>query len=91
VPQGESLPDNWDEPLDPWSFTTRESVVQDTLNVVLPDDDDDPDDHPYDWLAGLLAEQSVTVSSDELRALPYAVDLSRRLEDRLATLQAGRG
>ena len=90
VPQGEPLPDDWNEPLDPWLFTTRESVVQDTLNVVLPDDDDDPDDHPYEWLVGLLAQQGVSVSSDELRALRYTVELSSQLEDRLATLEAAR-
>lgn len=83
VPHGEPRPDAWDEPVDLWMFTNREAVVQDTLNVVLPDDDDDPDDHPYEWLAGLLAEQGVSVSPDELRGLPYTVELSRRLEDRL--------
>ena len=88
VPHGEPLPSEWDEPLDPWSFMTRDSVVQDTLNVVLPDDDDDPDDHPYKWFASLLAEQGVSVSRDELKALPYTVELSQLLEDRLAKLKA---
>jgi hypothetical protein len=86
VPPGEPLPDEWDAALDPWSFVTRESVVQDTLNVVLPDDDDDPDDHPHEWLAGLLVARGVTASPEVLRTLPYTVDLSSRLEDRLAAL-----
>jgi hypothetical protein len=90
VPHGEPMPDDGDEPLDPWSFTTRASVVQDTLNVVLPDDDDCPDDHPYEWLAGLLARHGVSASADELRALPYDVELSPRLQARLAALEADR-
>jgi hypothetical protein len=90
LPHGEPLPDDWDARLDPRSFMTRESVVQDTLNVVLPDDDDDPDDHPYEWLAGLLAAQGVSASPEVLRTLPYTVELSSRLEDRLAALQADR-
>jgi hypothetical protein len=89
VPPGEQLPDDWAPP-DPWSQLTRESLVQDTLNVVLPDDDDHPDDHPYEWLVELLARQGVSATVDELRALPYTVELSSRLEDRLAAMEADR-
>lgn len=81
---GRALPADWGEPLDPWEHTSREDIVQTALAVVLPDDDDHPDDHPYEWLAQLLAEQGVTASVEDLRALPYTVELSPRLEQRLA-------
>jgi hypothetical protein len=89
-PLNEPLPSDWDEPLDPWLLTTREDLVHTALNVVLPDDDDDPDEHPYEWLCELLAAQGVDASVDELRAVPYVVELSRALEERLAELEAGR-
>jgi hypothetical protein len=82
-PVGEPLPADWDAPLDPWEMVTREDLVQSTLNVVLPDDDDHPDDHPYEWLAELLAEQGISASADDLRGVPYLVELSPRLEARL--------
>lgn len=80
------VPDDWGERLDSWAFVTREGVVQSTLNVVMPDDDDDPDDHPYEWLAQRLAEQGLQVRSDQLRGLPYRVEFTPRLEEKLVTL-----
>lgn len=81
------LPEGSDEPLDPWSFTIRQTVVQNVLNVVLPDDDDDLDDHPYIWLAERLAEHGVMASPDALRSVPYTVELSSRLEQRLRAVE----
>lgn len=83
VPADEPLRADRGVPLDPWEHTSREDVVRTTLAVVLPDDDDDPDDHPYEWLAGLLAEQGIRASAAELRSLPYIVELSARLEEQL--------
>jgi hypothetical protein len=79
---GASMSAEASEPREPWDHMTRDDIVQTTLNVVLPDDDDDPDDHHYHWLAELLAEQGVNASTDDLRVLPYTVELSPRLEDR---------
>jgi hypothetical protein len=87
-PLGESLPSDWDQPLDPWTGITRQAVIDTALAVVLPDDDDHPDDHPYEWLSGLLAAQGVTASVDDLRSVPYVVELSERLEVRLNRLEA---
>jgi hypothetical protein len=84
APPGEQLT----EDPGPWSLMTRQSVIQDTLNVVLPDDDDPAEAHPYEWLAELLAARGVSATAAELRAVPYDVELSPRLEERLAAVEA---
>ena len=83
VPTGEPLPADWGDPLDPWEHMSRDDLVRSTLLVVLPDDDDAPDDHPYEWLAGRLHGHGIRASAAELRSLPYTVELSPRLEQRL--------
>jgi hypothetical protein len=55
---------------------TVESITRDVLNVVLPDDEDDEEDHPWEWLAQLARERGLDVSADDLRGLPYEVVLS---------------
>ena len=70
VPKGEPLPADCGEPLDPWEHMSRGGLVQSTLLVVLPDDDDAPDDYPYEWLAGRLSEHGIRASAAELRSLP---------------------
>lgn len=67
-----------------WSQLDREDIVRTALAVVGPDDDDHPDEHPYEWLAELLASHGVSASPEELRPLPYEVELGPRLEARLA-------
>lgn len=52
---------------------------------MLPDDDDTEDEHPWEWLAGLLLAHGVEASPDELRLLPYDVVFSQRLRTRLAS------
>ena len=52
-------------------------------NVVLPDDDDSQDEHPYEWLRELLRRQGVDVSVQVLRRAPYRIEFSDRLERRL--------
>ena len=68
--------------LDPWRSLTRESVESDVRNVVLPDDDSE-DEHPYEWLRGLLLLQGIETSVEQLRSVPYTVEFSDRLERRL--------
>ena len=62
-------------PLDPWTALTAEGVRQDVLNVVLPDEDDG-EPHPWEWLRGLLQQQGVDVTVEQLKAVPYTVELS---------------
>ena len=52
---------------------TLESLTRDVLNVVLPDDDECAEDHPWSWLAGLARARGLNVTADDLRGLPYEV------------------
>ena len=51
--------------------------------TVLPDEDDG-EEHPWEWLADLLRAHGVVVSADSLRSVPYRVELSERLQRLLA-------
>ena len=66
--------------LDPWTGLTRESIEHDVRNVVLPDEDDTGDEHPYEWLRELLLHHGVDAPVEHLRSAPYTVELSDRLE-----------
>ena len=63
---------------------TAESVERDVLNVVLPDDDDSGEEHPWSWLAGLARARGLDVTADDLRVLPYEVVLTERVKRWLA-------
>lgn len=63
---------------------TPETITSDVLNVVLPDDDDSDDDHPWSWLAELCRARGLDVTADDLRDLPYMVILSDSVRGRLA-------
>jgi hypothetical protein len=62
-----------------WEPDTVESLTRDVLNVVLPDDDDTGEDHPWEWLAELAREHGLDVTADDLRGLPYEVELTDRV------------
>lgn len=68
---------------DIWEHATAEAITRDVLNTVLPDDDPVTEDHPYEWLAGLARERGLPVTAAELRALPYVVELTDRVRERL--------
>jgi Ni2+-binding GTPase involved in maturation of urease and hydrogenase len=63
---------------------TLEHLERDVLTTVLPDDDDTQEQHPWDVLAQLLHLQGVEATAEELRVLPYRVEFSERLRERLA-------
>jgi hypothetical protein len=71
-----------------WPTLALEGIEHSVRNTVLPDDDDTEDEHPWEWLAGLARAQGVDVTPDELRAVPYAVEFSDRLRERVPR-QAG--
>jgi len=50
-----------------------ESMTRNVLNVVLPDDDESADAHPWSWLADLARARGLSVTADDLRRLPYEV------------------
>ena len=52
---------------------TIESLTRDVLSVVLPDNDDAAEDHPWTWLADLARARGLNVSADDLRSLAYEV------------------
>ncbi|NYJ16967.1 hypothetical protein [Nesterenkonia sandarakina] len=62
----------------------RESLTQDVLNCVLPEDlpDGSPpvDDHPWEELARAAREAGVQVSAGQLRGLEYFVEFTERVE-----------
>jgi hypothetical protein len=62
-----------------WAHETVENITHNVLNVVLPDDDDTEDQHPWEWLARLARAQGLDVTPDELRQIPYEVVLTERV------------
>lgn len=75
---------------DPWSGLSVEMLERDVLTTVLPDDDDTDDEHPYIWLADLCRHRGLDVTADDLRHLPYLVELSDEVRHRLAHRSAER-
>lgn len=64
---------------DPDRRPTAESLVQSTLNTVLPDSDDSGDAHPWQILVDALATHNVQSTAHVIRQLPYDVELSNEL------------
>jgi hypothetical protein len=69
-------------PADPWRYQTADSIEADVRTTVLPDDDDG-EEHPWEWLVELLHAQGVEASPEQLKQVPYRVELSQRLHDKL--------
>jgi hypothetical protein len=69
---------------DPWSGLSAEILESTVLTTVLPDDDDTDDEHPFEWLADLCRHHGLDVGADDLRRLPYFVELSDEVRRRLA-------
>jgi hypothetical protein len=65
-------------------FESAASITQTVLNVVLPDDDDTTDAHPWTWLAELAQIQGLDVTAADLRDLPYDVVLTETVTSWLA-------
>ena len=71
---------------DPWSFQDEASIIASTL-VVVQSEDDDPDDrgedHPWTWLVGLLSACGIDAPVEQVRSVPYVVELGPELRARL--------
>lgn len=73
---------NQSAPGDPWHSLTLEATESDVRTTVLPDDDDS-DEHPWEWLARCLRAKDFDTTAAELRVLPYDVEFSQRLRARV--------
>ena len=71
-------------PRDAREHLTLERLTRDVLTVVLPDDDESAEEHPWSWLAGLARARGLTVTADDLRGLPYEVVFTDALRRWLA-------
>jgi len=63
---------------------TRDSIVDGVLNVVLPDDDECAEAHPWSWLADLARARGLDVTAEDLRGLTYEVILTEKVTQWLA-------
>lgn len=63
---------------------TLESLTEDVMKVVLPDDDAPTEAHPWTWLADLARARGLNVSADDLRSLRYEVIFTDRVRTWLA-------
>jgi hypothetical protein len=73
-----------DEPGAAWRHETLAGLADDVLATVLPDDAEETgEEHPWRELAGLLRDRGVAVAADELRRVPYVVELGDRVRARL--------
>lgn len=63
---------------------TLEQLTRDVLLVVLPDDDDDTQPHPWSWLSDLARSRGLDVTAEDLRELPYDVVFTDKLRQWLA-------
>jgi hypothetical protein len=55
------------------------------LTVVLPENEKDPADHPWSWLAELARARGLQVSAAELRVLDYEVVFTDEVRKWLAS------
>jgi hypothetical protein len=72
------------DPGDLRAHETLESLTRDVLNVVLPDDDDSAEEHPWSWLADLARARALNVTAEDLRGLPYEVVFTEEVRRWLA-------
>jgi hypothetical protein len=75
----------WSGGTGPWDHDTVETVSEIALAFVLPDDDEIAavDEHCWSWLVDRLAVHGVAATEEQLRTLPYEVELSPTILSRL--------
>ena len=65
--EGVRTTSGWRAPDVRWRLTL-EKLTADVLVVVVPDDENDPEPHPWSWLAELARARGLEVTADDLRA-----------------------
>jgi len=66
---------------------TADHAERSVLTTVLPDDAEvTGEDHPWEWLASLIRDQGVAVTSEQLKEVPYVLEFGPRLS---ALLKSG--
>ena len=59
---------------------TADHAERSVLMTVLPDDAEvTGEDHPWEWLASLIRAHGVAVTPEQLKTLPYVLELGPRL------------
>lgn len=67
----------------PWAYLTVEDI-EDDVRTTLEPDDDGAGDQNWRHIARRLAELDIETSVDELMRVPFDIEISERLEARLA-------
>jgi hypothetical protein len=67
------------DPADLRAHQTPDTITRDVLNVVLPDDDECAEAHPWSWLADLARARGLKVTAEDLRGLGYEVILTDKV------------
>jgi hypothetical protein len=61
---------------------TADHAERSVLTTVLPDDAEvTGEDHPWEWLASLIRRHGVPVTPEQLKTVPYVVELGPRLSE----------
>ena len=68
---------------DPLAGMTAEEIQSGVLTTVLPDEDNG-EEHPWEWLSDLLRSHGIVIAPDNLKTVPYEVVLSERVHRLLA-------
>jgi hypothetical protein len=62
------------------SHLTAEHLESSVLTTVLPDDAEvTGEDHPWEWLASLIQDQGVAIMPEQLKVVPYVLEVGPRL------------
>lgn len=68
----------------PRAYCTREMLVRNALNAVLPDENETVESHPWVWLAERARARGIDVTPGDLRQLEYQVIFSNEVATLLA-------
>lgn len=74
--------------IDPLAGMTANEIEMHARTTVMPDDVDSEDEHPYEWIQDILLQKGIETSVPSLRAVPYTVEFSPRLQDLITRQQS---